>query len=541
MTAHPTAAHSADGADEMPWAGLWRDLCDHQAERFGDKTAFVNVDGSELSFAAFRTRVYRLNNAVARMGLRKGDRVAILAKNRTEYVEVYGLASSGIITVPLNWRLTAAELLPLLEHSAPALIVADEQHAALIDTLLPGLRQAPLLLRFGAANGGWQAYEEVVAAAPDTCPAPDAPLTPDDTICLMYTSGTTGAPKGVALSHRGILGNARLSSQQVLGLTPQDRTLAAMPFFHAGGMWYHLHPSYAAGCTSVILPGFDAERVLATLERAAITNVHLVPTMIGALLAHPAIGATDLGRLRLIFYAASSIPLELLKRALAAFAGCALVQSYGSTEAGMVTVLTSADHARALAGAERLLASCGRAIPGNRIRVVDHCGAEVVPGAVGEIVVRGASMMSHYWNNQAATAAGLHDGWFQSGDLGYCDDEGYVYLVDRKNDMIVTGGENVYPSEVEAVLNADPDIEAAAVFGLPDPVWVERVVAAVVPRAGAVVTGEQIIARVRERLAAYKCPKQVFLRAQLPLNAVGKISKKDLRLACTEVTAGQGD
>lgn len=527
-----TLIDTPGGTYEAPWNGLWRDLCEHQAERFGSKTAFVNVDGSELSFEDFRTRVYRLNNALADMSLRKGDRVAILSKNRTEYVEIYGLASTGIVTVPLNWRLTAAELLPLLEHSAPAMIVADEHHAALIDTLLPRLRHTPLLLRFGAAGGGWQAYEEVLAAGSDATPEPTTPLAPDDTVCLMYTSGTTGAPKGVALSHRGILGNARLSSQQVLGLTPQDRTLAAMPFFHAGGMWYHLHPSYAAGCTSVILPGFDAAQVLATLARAAITNVHLVPTMIGTLLAHPDIGTTDLSRLRLIFYAASSIPLTLLECALAVFDGCELVQSYGSTEAGMLTALTSADHARALAGAKQLLASCGRVLPGNQIRIVDDRGTEVAGGSVGEILVRGASMMSHYWHDGAATTAAVRDGWFLTGDLGYCDDEGYLYLVDRKNDMIVTGGENVYPSEVEAVLNADPDIESAAVFGLPDPVWVERVVAAVVTRAGVTVTPEQIVARVRERLAPYKCPKQVFLRAQLPLNAVGKISRKELKLAC---------
>lgn len=511
---------------------LWGDLCDFLAEKFGKKTAFVNVDGRELSFAGFNARVNKLNNALVLKGVRKGDRVAILSKNCNEYVETYGLAKSGFIVVPLNWRLTPEELLRLLIHSDPTAIIADEQHIPVIDSLRSQLPSVKTFVGIGAIDDRWINYEALLAHASGDQPRPDAALDQEDVVCLMYTSGTTGAPKGVAITHRGILGNARVSAERVLHLTPEDRTLAAMPLFHAGGMWYHLHPSYAAGCTSVLMAGFEASRVLKNLAAHAITNVHLVPTMIGALLSDPLIEQTDLGKLRLIFYAASAIPLELLKRALATFTSCDFIQSYGSTEAGMITDLSADDHMKAIEGGrEGLLSSCGRPAPGNAIRIADDDGVSVAAGQIGEILIKGQSMMSHYWKNPAATETAVVDGWFRSGDLGYSDSDGYVYLVDRKNDMIVTGGENVYPSEVEEILCADPDVVMASVFGVADAIWVERVVAAVVLKPGVHKSAAQIIARTKQQLAAYKCPKEIFFQDQLPMNAVGKISKKDLKRA----------
>jgi acyl-CoA synthetase (AMP-forming)/AMP-acid ligase II len=511
---------------------LWGALCNRLAEEFGGKTAFVNVDGAALSFEGYRERVNRLNNALAARGVRKGDRVAILARNCTEYAEVYGLAKSGYIVVPLNWRLTGEELGRLLDHCAPAVVIADAPYVSSIESLRPGLGMTHSFISIGTVVPGWLKYESLLASASANEPRPDVPLVPSDVICLMYTSGTTGQPKGVALTHRGILANARTSAQSILHLTPQDRTLAAMPMFHAGGMWYHLHGSYAAGCTTVIMSGFHASRVLETLARESISNVHLVPTMISALLSDSSIDTVDLGALRLIFYAASSIPLDLLKRAMAQFEGCDFIQSYGSTEAGMITDLSAADHLQAVReGKEQRLLSCGRPAPGNAVRIVGEDGSVLAAGEIGEIEISGPGRMSHYWHNDVATHSALVDGWFRSGDLGYQDEEGYLYLVDRKNDMIVTGGENVYPSEVEAVLSADPAVALVSVFGVPDPVWVERVVAAVVLRPGAEATPDEIIARARSQLAAYKCPKQVVVHRELPMNAAGKILKKELKLA----------
>ena len=515
---------------------VWGELCESLATRFADKTAFINVDGKALSFAGFDLRVNRINNALAAQGLRKGDRVAILAKNCTEYAEVYGLAKTGLIVVPLNWRLTPPELLALLHHSAPAAIVVDQQHLPVIAALREQLPSVSVFIALGtaqsgsAALSGWQDYEQLLTAASDA--RPGIMLAADDVACLMYTSGTTGAPKGVAITQRGILGNVHVSADLVLHLQPEDRTLAAMPMFHAGGMWYHLHPSYAAGCTSVLMAGFDAAQVLRNLALHRITNVHLVPTMINALLADPAIGQVDLQHLRLIFYAASAIPLELLKRALDTFQGCDFIQSYGSTEAGMITDLSASDHVRASSGERQdLLSSCGRPAPGNAIRVAADDGRALAVGEIGEILIRGQSMMSHYWNNPDATEKAFLSGWFCSGDLGYQDQDGYLYLVDRKNDMIVTGGENVYPSEVEAVLRADPEVAMAAVFGVADPVWVERVVASIVLKPGSRRSAAEILAHARQHLAAYKCPKEIHFQQQLPLNAVGKVSKKDLKQA----------
>ncbi len=509
---------------------LWGDLCSALARTHGAKTAFVDVDGCCLGFDAFEWRVNRLNHALARRGCVKGDRVAVLAKNCTRYVETYGLAKTGLVAVPLNWRLAPEELARLLAHCEPAVVVADEQHAPVIDALRGSLAHTRLFVVMGPERDGWTAYEDLMAEGAEDEPRPCAPLSPEDPICLMYTSGTTGMPKGVALSHRGILGNARVSATRVMRLRPEDRALAAMPFFHAGGMWYYLHASYAAGCTSVILPGFDAEAVLAQISRQSITHVHLVPTMIDALLASPSLARADLRSLRLIFYAASSIPVVLLKKAMAAFGHCGFLQSYGATETGMLTVLDEADHRAALRdGKAHLLASCGRAIEGNELDIADEQGQRLPAVQDGEIVARGRYMMLGYWNNPEADRAAMRDGGFHTGDMGHFDEAGYLYVVDRKQDMIVTGGENVYPSEVEDVLYRHPAVAQVAVFGIPDPVWVEKVVAAVVLEPGQAATDAELIEHARRHLAAYKCPKRIFIEGQLPVSAVGKIVKKTLK------------
>jgi len=279
-----------------------------------------------------------------------------------------------------------------------------------------------------------------------------------------------------------------------------------------------------------VLPEFDAGEVLRHLQDRRITNVHLVPTMIAALLGHPAVATADLAHVRLIFYAASSMPPDLLKRAMQAFPGCGFSQSFGSTEAGVVTVLTPEDHERARTPeGERLLQSCGRPFTGREVRVVDADDRPVAQGTVGEVEVRTSGAMRGYWLDDAATAAALKDGWLKTGDLAYFDAEGYLYIVDRKNDMVVTGGENVFPTEVEAHLYADPEVKEAAVFGIPDPMWVEKVVAAVVLQPGSTATADDLIARLRLRLAPYECPKAIFFTSSLPKNALGKVLRKELR------------
>jgi long-chain acyl-CoA synthetase len=510
-----------------------------QALTFGDvlrghaderphKVAFETLEGQAVTFGDFNRRVNRLASALTTRGLASGDRVAVLSRNRPEYVEVYGLSKAGLVIVPLNWRLAAGELARLIDHSAPKVLVVDEAHREVAERLRAELGSVVHFVLIGPAREGWASYEELITNGVEQEPQPGP--APEDVLCLIYTSGTTGAPKGVSITHAGALDNVRTSADEMLGMTEQDHTMAVMPLFHVGGMWYHLAPSFATGCTTLLLSEFDPGTVLRELQARRISNVHLVPTMIAALLNHPDAASTDLSCVRLMFYAASSMPAELLRRAMSAFPECGFAQAYGSTEAGVVTVLDPQAHRRAREPqGEHLLLSCGRAFSTREVRIVDHKDRAVPTKDIGEIDVRSAGLMTGYWHNDEATRSVLREGWLKTGDLGYFDDEGWLYIVDRKNDMVVTGGENVYPTEVEGALYRDPDVLEAAVFGVPDPVWVEKVVAAVVLKPGVQVTAEELIARLRNRLAAYKCPKAIHFTASLPKSAVGKVLRKELR------------
>ena len=499
------------------------------ADAYPHKAAYVSASGARLTFREYNERVNRLNDAVAALGVAKGDRVAILARNCVETMEVYGLGKSGIIMVALNWRLTADELAALLAHGAPRILFADSKHAQLIDTLRDKLGGVSRFVLFDGERDGWTTYGSLLAGASSTEPA--TPVEPDDVLALIYTSGTTGQPKGVAVTHRGVLDNARTIVQDLLVLREDDVCLGVMPLFHSGGMWYYTFPSHAAGCTVVLLPEFSAETVVASLEAHRITTVHLVPTMLAALVAHPRIAAVESSALRLIFYAASAMPAALLTRAMEVFRGVEFAQSYGSTEGGVLTVLTPADHRRAREpGGDALLSSCGRAFPRREVRILDEHDAEQAPGGIGEITIRSSGTMREYWRDPPATRRVLTpEGWLRMGDVGYVDAAGYLFLVDRKNDVIVSGGENVYPSEVESALYRDTAVAEAAVFAVPDPRWVERVVAAVVRADGDASAAGDIIARLRTQLAGYKCPKQIHFVDSLPKNGAGKVLRKALR------------
>lgn len=509
-------------------AGTLGDVLRAHAVERPHKVALATASGSRVSFGELNERANRLNDAAARMGLKKGSRAAILSRNRPEYIEVYALSKSGVIVVPLNWRLAANELLRLLSHAAPEILFVDDVNRGVAESLREHLPFVRHFVALDECGDHWLSYEALLSTG--SAREPGEAAQPGDVLCLMYTSGTTAAPKGVALTHAGLLGNARTAVDEMLGLTEQDRTLAAMPLFHVGGMWYHLFPSLAAGCTTLLLSEFDAGTVLRQLEEHRITNLHLVPTMIAAILAHPAAAVADLSHLRLIFYAASSMPAELLRRSMDAFPGSSFAQAYGSTEGGIVSVLDPEAHRRARDPAhERLLLSCGKACSGRSVRIVGADGEACAVGDIGEIEVGSADLMKGYWHDEASTSAVLRDGWLKTGDLGYLDGEGFLYIVDRRNDMVITGGENVFPTQVESVLYRDADVLEAAVFGVPDPVWVEKVVAAVVLKPGARVTEQELIQRLRAQLAPYKCPKQIHFTDSLPKSAVGKVLRKALR------------
>jgi acyl-CoA synthetase (AMP-forming)/AMP-acid ligase II len=493
------------------------------AARYGDKPAFIMPDGRARSFAALHERAIRLGNALLARGLKPGDRVGILSRNRIEYVEGYGVSAAGLIALPLNWRLSPRELQIVLANAEPAALIVDPLFMPVIAELRATLPFVRVYLGLDGAADGFESYDDVVAAG--SSQPPGIAVAPEATACLLYTSGTTGIPKGAELTHRGLLLNCAAAITQIFDFTDADVTLAPMPFFHVGGMWYHLFPSFAAGCSTVIMPQFDPQGVLSLMAQHRVTNTHLVPTMIHALLEQPNIGAFDLSALRMMFYAASSMPTETLKRATATFA-CDFAQGYGSTEAGMVTSLTPDDHRKARAGREDLLLACGRPLDHVAVKLAPPDNAE--DDAIGEILVQSPMTMARYWRNPEATAATIRDGWLHTGDLGRLDGEGYLTILDRKSDMIVTGGENVYPREVEDILLQDADILEVAVFDLPDDRWVQKVVAAVVPRDTAL-DPHALLARAKRKLAGYKCPKEIFVTDSLPKNAAGKVLRKVLR------------
>ncbi|MGE0000279.1 MAG: class I adenylate-forming enzyme family protein, partial [Ilumatobacteraceae bacterium] len=353
---------------------------------------------------------------------------------------------------------------------------------------------------------------------------------PEDTACIVYTSGTTGEPKGAELSHRALLANTKAVVEQTEIIREGDVVLSVMPLFHVGGMWYYAFPAFALGCKVVILREFRPTEVIETLRREACTAAHFVPTMIAELLKHDDIVAAA-ESLRVVFYAGSSIPGEVLRTALAMLSGCDLVQGYGSTESAGISFLTAADHRRALTDGH-LLSSCGSPFAHVEVRI-----DEPDSSGIGEILVKSPNVMKGYWGKPDRTAAVLRDGWLYTGDLGRLDDEGHLFVVDRKNDMIVSGGENVYPFEVEEALREHPAVGDCAVFGLPDPRWVERVVAAVVVQAGAEVSADDIVGSARTRLAGYKCPKQVIFVDELPKSGAGKVLRKALREKFTDPAA----
>ncbi len=486
------------------------DLLGLGVRRHPERTCVV-VDDRALTFAQVDDRAARLAGHLAARGVGPGARVALLSFNEPEFVELrVGTQRAGAILVPLNYRLAAAELAAILDDCRPDLLV-----------LGPGLEElardlpAPAVLRLGAE------YEAALGTA---APAPVPPSLPGDAIGLMsYTSGTTGRPKGVMLSNAALHATTVAMGHEI-GSHADATFLASTPLFHIG---HTVGFSFTyLGATTRQLRKFEVDAFVELLRDGAFTHAQLVPAMIHAILERaPDVRPT---RLRRVLYGAAPMPPELARRVIEHW-GCELVNGYGSTEAMGICMLSPAEHDPV--GAPELLASVGRASAGMTARVVDDAGAEVGPGVVGEIVARGPNVMSGYWDNPEATADALRDGWMHTGDLGYRDAAGYLYLVDRRNDKIVTGGENVYPSEVEHVLGAHPEVLEAAVIGVPDEHWGEAVVAVVVVRDRAAISEDALREHCRASLAGYKVPKAIRFADEVPRTATGKLLRRELRAA----------
>jgi long-chain acyl-CoA synthetase len=468
----------------------------------------------KLTFAQVDERAARLLGALRLAGLARGDRIALLAYNRAEHVELMAAAQrGGFILVPLNWRLTADELATIVADCTPALLVHAKPFAETAARLNVSKR--------------WQLDESYTRRLDATAPAPHERIDPDALCEILYTSGTTGAAKGAMVRNRGHLARMCTVALELL-IRPGHVFLQVMPMFHI--MVIFTHTFAFRGAMNVILPGFDTEQVFRRIGEYRITHTALVPTAVDALVASPHRGTADCSSLLTILYGGSPITHAGLRRALASF-DCDFQQIYGMTEVGTATILGPAEHDPQ--HRPDLMSSAGREMALVDIDIVDTDGRPCPVGSSGEIVISGPGVTDGYWNNSEASAAVLRQGRLHSGDIGRRDGDGYLFVTDRLKDIIITGGENVSPHEVEDVIEQHPDVQECAVIGLPDEYYVERVHAVLVLAAGTRLDEAAIRAHCAQRLAGYKCPHSYTVAETLPRNAVGKVLRKDLRVAHT--------
>lgn len=475
------------------------------------------------------SRVERAAGSLQALGVGSGDRVAALAMNSDRYFELhFAVPWAGGVFEPLNIRWSARENAFALRAAGAGVLLVDDafldQGRELMQSC-PGLRVL-VYLGEGAAPEGTVPYEELLAGSRAV---PDAGRHGEDAYLVLYTSGTTAQSKGVVLSHANAVHTA-LTFHSTMVLDASTVQLHLLGFFHVGGaqpIWY---TTMAAG-THVVHEGFDPTLVLAAIPEHGVTNTVMVPTMISLLLHHPQLGEVDLTSMRTCVYGGSPMPRSILDGALHHLPSWQFHQIYGQTEtSGYASALRWEDHLRALAGEPELLRSAGAAVPGTEVRILDPQGASVPVGDVGELVVRGGTVMVGYFDNDAETNRVLEGGWLRTGDAGYQDGAGNVYIADRVKDMIITGGENVYSVDVERALYEHPAVRECAVVGIPDPVWVEAVHAIVVLEPGAQVDRAALDAHCRTLIAGYKCPRSYsFVEGPLPTTPVGKIRKNMLR------------
>ncbi len=480
-------------------------------------------EGVRLTYRELNDRVNRFANALTGMGYQKGERLTILAENTHKYLEVYFAAAKlGMSVTPLNFRLSDTEIEHIvIDSEALCLLAADgyEERAWGLKDSLPGIKDC---ITLDNPAEGYHFYEDLLQGA--SAQEPDVHVDEDEMAVLMYTGGTTGLPKGVMMSHRNIM-TAITAATMGLGFTKNDATCFILPLFHVS-LWPALCVLIVGGKV-VINRKPDLNGILQLIQDEKCTHINAVPTIYMWILQHADMDAYDLSSLRSIGYAGSPFPPEILKQYIKKF-GNIFFGAYGMTEALGATGLDEEDHV--LEGDKsRLLTSAGKAALCAEVRVVDEDGRPVKAGQIGEIAVKGKHVMMGYWKNPELTAKTIRDGWYHSGDMGYMDEEQYVFLVDRKADMIVTGGENVYPKETEDVLYEHPAVAMAAVVSAPDEKWGERVQAVVVLKPDQTVDEKELIDHCKERLAGYKCPKSVEFWDELPTSPVGKILRKDVK------------
>lgn len=506
-----------------------RELIERNAAHFPNREAYVCGD-RRLTHAAHAERAFRLASGLYALGLRRQERVAILAMNCLEFYETYAAAEVGAyIAAPVNYRLAAAEIAYLLRDSAAKILVFEAQYTPVVEQLRADLREIQQYICIGAdpsARPPWAlAFEDVVARGSSDGP-PISPQ-PDDYVYLWYTSGTTGKPKGVAWRQWKACESARANAL-ITEFTGDSRILQVTPAFHIGGKGYVVGASWVGGCT-VFHRAFDPIEMLATIDKERITMTFMVAAMLQAILAAPDLASYDLSSLRMIVTAAAPIPVPVLRQSIELLGPIFSVQ-YGCTEVGGISALPRWEvNPNGTEADIRRLGSVGHVPPEVDLRLVGEQGESCARGVPGEVLMRSQAMFDGYWNNSPATIEAIRDGWYYTGDIGVLDEEGYLFLVDRKKDMIISGGENIYSREVEEALASHSDVVDAAVIGVPHPKWVEAVKAVVVIRKDASLTEAALIAHCKTRIAGYKCPKSIEFVSELPRLATGKLDKPTLR------------
>jgi acyl-CoA synthetase (AMP-forming)/AMP-acid ligase II len=473
---------------------------------------------TSLSYGELRHRIGRLANALRTLGVGKGDRVAVLLGNVPQYVEQYlAVAALGAIIVPINTRLTPEEQLVLLEDAAPTVLITSEAGIATARLAMLRLQACRRVLLLDGSLESAIGYEKVVAeASADFSPVP---VDPDDTAVILYTSGTTSGAKGVMLTHGNLLSNMR-QYQSFVGIPPGSVNLQLSPLYHAANIFCFVH--LLVGGKTVFIDKISPAAILDVIQSHRVNFMFTVPTVLYGIIDCPGREGYDISSLQTLQYGAAAITGARLEAAFAVF-GERLLHSYGLTE--------TTSHASILGKHEHRIAmgSIGRPLPGVEMQIVNDRGERCGPNEVGEIVVRGPNIMKGYWKRPTETASALADGWLHTGDLGRVDERGFFFVVDRKKDLIISGGVNIYPRDIENVLAIHPAVAEVAVFGLPDDYWGEAVAAAVVLRPGQFVDAEALREFARSRLGGFKVPKVIRYMDALPKNAVGKILKRELR------------
>jgi fatty-acyl-CoA synthase len=510
------------------------DLLRRSALRYPDRLALVSGE-VRWTYAEFDAAVNRTAAALGERGVEKGDRLALLSHNCWQFAVLnFALARLGVILVPVNFMLGAGEIAYILEHSgASGFITEDGLHpvaqGAIEKCGLVGGVRGWINLGGRPATAGWEDVTTWVGHRDDR--APEVIVGDDDPLRLMYTSGTEARPKGVLHSSRSLI-SQYVSCIVDGGMEAGDIEVHSLPLYHCAQLDCFLGPDVYLGATSIILPGPDAELLLSTIDSERATKLFAPPTVWISLLRSPAFDAADLGSLRKGYYGASAMPVEVLRELQRRLPDVRLWNFYGQTEMAPLATILGPEEQVSRAG------SAGRPAVNVETKLVDDQDSEVPAGMIGEIVHRSPHATLGYWNDEAKTAEAFRGGWFHSGDLGMFDEDGYLYVVDRKKDMIKTGGENVASLEVEETIYMMDEVSEVAVFGIADAKWIEAVVAAVVPKRPGALSREAVIAHCRSRLAGYKTPKHVVILDSLPRNPSGKILKRDLRDRYADLAPG---